>query len=68
MSKIDLMKHDMLMKEARSFLREAGFGKMDTDTKKGITVLTEEDLYDWLLVFEADRVKLDGCNQVKVLR
>jgi hypothetical protein len=66
MSVINPLKHKMLMQEAKRLLNRADF---DSKTgKEGITVLSQEDIFEWMQVFEEDRIMLDGCNHAIVQR
>ena len=68
MSSINPLKHKMLLAEARRLLKKADFDAVEKRGSKGVTVLTEEDIFDWIQVFEADRIMLDGCNHATVKR
>ena len=69
MGRINLQTHMKLLKEAKSYFKdvkpmhETGLAK-----KKGVTVLTQEHMIEWLEIFEEDRIMLDGCNFATVKR
>lgn len=63
MSSINPLKHHMLLEEARKLLKDS-----QTAAEKGPTPLSEEDIFEWIMVFEQDRIMLDGCNHATVKR
>lgn len=69
MSRMNVKRHLTLLKEAKEYLKDV---KPASDTafeqKKGAIVLTQEHMIEWLMVFEEDRIKLDGCNFAVVKR
>jgi len=67
MSRLNMKMQMQLSKEAKMYFKDV---KVDTDLslekkKKGI-VLTQAHMEEWLLVFEEDRIKLDGCNSAVI--
>ncbi len=69
MSKLHLKAHQRLLKEAKKYLKEVkSVEHARVEQKRGAEVLTQEHLFEWLQVFEEDRIKLDGCNQATVKR
>jgi hypothetical protein len=69
MSKMDVKTHLRLLKEAKSYFKEASTAKrVHPETKKGAVVLTQEHIMEWLEVFYDDRIMLDGCNHATVKR
>lgn len=69
MSSLNIKRHLQLLKEAEEYLKDV---KPESDTsfeqKKGGITLTQDHIIEWLQVFEADRIKLDGCNFAVVKR
>ncbi len=68
MSSINPLMHKMLLTEAKKLLKKADLEAIEKGTKEGGMMLTEEDIFDWIQVFEADRIMLDGCNHNTVKR
>lgn len=69
MGRINLQTHMKLLKEARSYLKDAKpVNETALEQKKGIIVLTQEHMMEWLEIFEEDRIMLDGCNFATVKR
>lgn len=58
----------MLLKEAKRLLNKADWDHINTESKKPISTLSEEDIFDWIQIFEEDRIMLDGCNHATVKR
>ena len=69
MSRINMKIHEKLLREAKKYLKEV---KPVDETYFQVTAtpvaLTQEHLFEWLEVFEEDRIKLDGCNFATVKR
>jgi hypothetical protein len=58
----------MLLQEARKLLKINDLGEIEATPKKRGIVLTEDHIMEWLQIFEADRIMLDGCNHATVKR
>lgn len=68
MSRLNIQTHSKLLKEARKYLKDVKPVSDIGFEKKGGIVLTQDHIFEWLQIFEEDRIKLDGCNFAVVKR
>lgn len=69
MSRLDVKVQISLLKEAKSYFKNVQpVSKTGLKEKKGVVVLTEEHIQEWLEVFYDDRIMMNTCNQASVRR
>ena len=69
MSKLNMKVQVNLLKEAKMYFKDVKpLSDATPKEQKGIVVLTEDHIREWLEVFYEDRIKMDTCNEASVKR
>ena len=67
MSKLNMKVQANLLKEARMYFKDVKpVADTNVNEQKGVTVLTQDHIMEWLEVFYDDRIRMDTCNEASV--